>query len=1134
MIHAPTPSQSLGSDPRVSSWVTASAGSGKTRVLADRVLRLLLAEARADGILCLTFTKAAAAEMTQRVTEALSRWATAPDAELEDELGALQGGEAGPEAVAKARTLLAAVLDAPSGVRIQTIHAFCQSLLGRFPLESGVATHFQVVEDRTAAEMLEDARDAVLRRSHSGALKAAVAVLAARWNEGQAAEALRTLSADRTRVRRLLAAGVGAAVETLRGALGVAPGATADSAVAEACRDGAFDTAALRRVAGVMTDERAGKTDRRNGATLTEWLDAAAEERSVMFRRYLAAFFTKNGRGLRAAKLIHATAMEHAVGGEGVLEAEVARLEVVRARLRRIDTLSATKSLLRFLAALFDEYEGVKSRHARLDYDDLILRAAALLQRPGIGDWVQFKLDGGIDHVLIDEAQDTSPDQWDVIDLLTREFFAGRGARDLTRTVFAVGDPKQSIYGFRGADPASFARWRESFGQRVEAAEEFWRPRDLLESFRSTEPILLAVDAVFAPEESRRGLLFGADTAIRHIATRRGQAGCVEIWDAVAPAEAGMPSAWDPPRENRGCRTPSARLAARISDRIREWLDGAEMLPTRGRPLRPGDIMILVQRRTAFVDEMIRELKQQRVPVAGIDRMVITEQLAVMDLLALARFVLWPEDELNLAVVLKGPFVGLSEDELFELAHGRSGNLWRALRERAREHLGYAAAVQTLAARMRRADSVPPHTFFAELLANGGRRRLLARIGPEANDPVDELLARALDFERTHAPSLQGFLRWIEAGQTDVKREQEPGRDEVRVMTVHGAKGLQAPVVFLPDSIRVAAVPEPVQWDDDATPPMLLWPRSKEEQDEASARARGRNDLRQDEEYRRLLYVAMTRAEDRLIVCGWDTQRKRRAGNWYDRIFKAAVGLPFDCDVLPCGVRRWSSPQTAAPDRAVEAQAAAAGPVPLPAWAKAAAPPEPAPATPLTPSRPAGDEPAAFSPRGAAARALRRGVLIHRLLQLLPELPEGRREAAAARLLAVDAAEFSESDRAEMTANVLAVLSEPGHAGLFGPGSRAEVPVAGRIGDVVVAGQVDRLVVGADEVLLVDYKTHRPAPRTPAEIPSMYVRQMAAYRAALRRVYPGRPVRCALLWTDGPRWMDLSEDALNACGVPAE
>ena len=1131
----PTTAQTVGSDPGVSSWVTASAGTGKTRVLTDRILRLLLAGAAPSKILALTFTKAAAAEMKSRVVESLVRWATAPREELAAELQVLRGSGVAfsDEELATARRQLPRVLDEPGGIPIQTIHSFCQSLLGRFPVESGIAAHFQVMDERTAAEMQFDARDALLGRTAADPdLAREIAFVTERANEGQFGDLMHALAGDRSRLGALLADGADAAADRLRARLGLDSADTPEAIVAAACADGAFDADALRRAADAMV--AGGKSESRHGAAILDWLESLPERRQAQFGEYLAAFFKDRGVGgafKESTMLTKATraAMPQA---QGILNAETERLEAARQRFRAAATWSQTAALLRVAEALLAEIERNKRRHARVDYDDLILKTAELLRRPGIGEWVRFKLDGGIDHFLIDEAQDTSPVQWDVIDLLTAEFFAGEGARDETRTVFAVGDPKQSIYGFRHADPALFARWRERFQARVEAAEEVWRAEELVESFRTVPVILNVVDKVFEAPEARKGLLFDG-SEIHHISRRAGQGGFLELWPVEAPGNAATPSAWEPARQNEQRDSPSARLAQRIADCIRGWV-GVEPLPARNRAVRAGDVMVLVQRRTAFVAELIRELKLRGIPVAGVDRMVLTDQLPVADLLALARFALFPDDDLNLAVVLKGPFVGLSEEALFELAHNRDGRLWSALSARRDISPDFAAAHDALAAHLARADTVPPHTFFAELLAAGGRRRLFARLGREADDPVDEFLASALEYEQTHAPSLQGFLRWIESGRTEVKREQEQARDEVRVLTVHGAKGLQAPIVFLADTVRVPGHSEPMLWDSDDSGGVasLLWPRRTAEHDPVSRRARDAARQRADEEYRRSLYVAMTRAEDRLVVCGWKTKNEQsNVKSWFARVSDAAEALGDVPEERGDGVRRWSSPQTN-PEPESRAPPEPAPLPPLPAWADAHAPAPAASDAVLSPSAPAGADPPVWSPKASGrAMGIRRGVLIHRMLQLLPELAPGARAAAAARFAAANGDGFTAADRDEMAAATLAVLTAPSHAALFGPGSLAEVPVTGRIGATVVSGQIDRLLVTAHEVLIVDYKTHRPAPADESAVPPAYFRQMAAYRGILERIYPGRPVRCALLWTDGPRWMNLSESALDR-GVP--
>ncbi len=1139
--------QASASDPTASSWVTASAGTGKTQVLTDRVLRVLLAGTEARAILCLTFTRAAAAEMKVRLTEALAKWATAPEAVLREDLRLLMniGGGVTADEVRRARRLFAEVLDAPGGLKVLTIHAFCESLLARFPVESGVAAHFEVMDERTAAEHLEAARDRVLQRARNDAdLAAKVGGVTARVNEQRFGELMQELARHRARIRKLVSPDIAAAFARVRGCLGLQDGEDAKGILAEACRDGAFDPIGMKRACAVL---RAGApTFVARGTALLAWMDADPRERADRFLAYREEFFTDGGDGKRRDNLLPKAAATAAPDLARVLEIEADRIAAVAERLRKADVYDATSCLLAFASALLTEYERGKERHALLDYDDLILKTRDLLAKPGVAPWVLYKLDGGIDHILIDEAQDTSPEQWQVIKAIADEFFAGKGAHDTTamagagpaslpRTVFAVGDSKQSIFGFLQADPQSFGAMRAYFETQVRDAEENWRPETLIESFRTVAPILKVVDTVFDQPPAQNGLLL-AEPEIHHVAHRKGQAGYFELWPTARPEDGGPARAWDPPFEQEHRRSASAQLADRIAETVLGWV-GKELLPSRGRPVRPGDIMILVQRRATFVEEVVRALKLKRVAVAGTDRMLITEQLPVQDLMALGHFALLPEDDLTLATVLKGPLVGLSEESLFDLAAERPGSLWAELRRRTEERLEFAAAVRFLRAVRKDADFATPHAFFASLLAKGGRRLILGRLGPEANDPIDEFLARALEYERAHAPSLQGFLDWIGRGQVVVKRDLEVGRDEVRVLTVHGAKGLQAPIVFLADTCFVPQNDPLLHWRDHGGKQVMLWTHRVKHADAVTLAERDAARARREEEYHRLLYVAMTRAEDRLIVCGFETKIARSDRCWYSLIESALQRLDPPAAEHEGGVRRLETLQDEPPDRVKQSAVQARDESALPPWTQRAAPGEPAPQTPLTPSRPSGFEPPAYSPLGGATinAGTRRGVLIHRLLQLLPGVDVSARVAAAARFLGTNAAEFSEAERGEMSAATLGVLGHAEFADLFGPNSRAEVPVVGVVrmrvdqggGEAVLSGQIDRLVVRADHVLIVDYKTHRPAPKTAADAPAQYVRQMAAYRGALAAIYPGRPIRCALLWTDGPRLMELSATQLD-------
>ncbi len=1151
--------QRPAADPAASVWVGASAGTGKTKVLTDRVLSLMLHGSAPARILCLTFTKAAAAEMSNRLANRLARWTAIGDEALNIELSGLLGRAPDEALRSRARQLFARVLDAPGGMKIQTIHAFCQSLLGRFPLEAGLAPHFQVLDERSAAEMLRAAREEILIDPEFAGDIAEVAVHA---QEQSFTELLDELSRERGRIARLRErpGGMDAAEAQVYRHLDIDPEETSQGVLDAACLDTALDRVGLRRAVQAMLD-RGGKNDREHGAEIASWLDNPAG-RVETFDLYLGAFFTEGGKGDVFKKLVYKDALAAAPGIDMVLEAEARRLEEVRAKLNALTVAGATAALLRLGAAILAVYEDRKRARALLDYDDLILNARDLLARQGAASWVLFKLDGGLDHILIDEAQDTNPEQWGVIECLSAEFFAGAGAREGPRTVFAVGDAKQSIYSFQRADPAAFGRMRAHFAARARDAGQSWAKVDLAHSFRSCPAVLRTVDAVFAQEAARDGVLFD-EAALSHAAVRLGQAGLVELWPPT-PAEAGGdPAPWEPPTARHGGTPSRTRLARLIAQRIFDWTraeipkgqlgSGHEAwLEPKGRRLRPGDILVLVRRRNAFVEELVRELKRLEVPVAGVDRMVLRDQLAVMDLVALGRFMLLPEDDLTLASILKGPLIGLSEEQLFEIAYDREPKtLWQSLTDRATRDPAYAAAHEHLAELLARADFAPPYEFFAHVLTRGwdgasGRSRLLARLGPDANDPIEEFISLALTYEREHAPSLEGFLHWLDVGAQMVKRDMDMGQEVVRVMTVHGAKGLQAPVVFLPDTLQTPQARQGLLWLEDGPEGdgegLVLWPVRKALDGPAAGRARTQAQGVREREYRRLLYVALTRAEDRLYVCGWAMRNTPPADCWHALVEGALsqVGEATDFVLGDQAAGGWAGPgwrlagpQAAKPDQAEETVRPDAKIAPLPDWARRAPPPEAAPPRPLAPSRPSQAEPAVVSPLGREqGRRFLRGRLIHRLLQSLPDLPGGARPAAAARFLLAGGHDLSAAQRAEIAAATLAILEDADFAPLFGPGSQAEVPVVGVIGQgaaaEVVSGQVDRLVVEHDRVHIIDFKTNRPAPARESEAAPLYLRQMAAYRAVLTGVYPEHRIECYLLWSDGPRLMHLSDASLSA------
>ncbi len=1132
MTSHPGLKQSQASDPLRSVWVGASAGTGKTKVLIDRVLRLMLQGNTLPGkILCLTFTKTAAAEMSNRIYARLGGWSVKEDAELNLELEELTGTAPSPETTREARRLFARVLDTPGGLKIMTLHSFCQSVLKRFPVEAGLPPHFELMDEQNAIEYLMKCLHDII----GAARKNPDTVLASSFNQ-------LTLHLDLIKTSELMQE-IMAKRSLLSGILrahGDVEGSAEKTVAAMYARLPPLPPAGKDWGEGALTDAeeselrkslnallQGSKSDQEAASCMQPWLEQKSR-RAELFDDYCQAYFTAKGEV--AKKLATKAAAGIYPDIQTVMQKEAARLDALRKERQTAHFAQVNAALLTVAAAMVGHYARHKRRRDKLDFDDLIIRTCDLLAAENMAPWVLFKLDAGIDHILVDEAQDTSRNQWQVISSLSEDFFSGTGQK----TLFVVGDEKQSIFSFQGADPAEFARMQNIFGGRVQGVQQGWEI--FLEySFRSTRTVLEVVDGVFGNALTKRGVVFDLARDVRHLPFRAGQAGVAELWPLIKTAEKEKPEPWKMPTEIDTGDNAASHLARKIAATIRHWIDTKETLASRARLIRAGDILILVQSRGAFVELLMRALKEQNVPVAGVDRMTLTEEIAVMDLLALAQFALLPKDDLTLATVLKSPLAGLTEEDLYHLCHDRKGGLWQSVREKNQDLAVW------LQGRIEAARSSTPYEFFVEALntpcfadAVSGRRAFYGRLGFDIQDALDEFLNTCLHHEQSHTPSLQKFIDWFLRGEAEIKREQDhSGADVVRIMTVHGAKGLQAPIVFLPDTVKKLH-------DHNKGRVRLIWPEDEKGMPFWSPRAAFDAPLytglqaqareRQEEEYRRLLYVALTRAEDRLYICGHHGARAPKADCWYNLIagaFPAAEKTEFTVDGDVMTVLRLEHPQEALPEKEkLQGKKSGAAFAPLPSWVFQPPPDEPFPAVPLAPSKPDEDEPAQGPLEKTTGERFSRGVIVHQILEILPQLPPEKWETALKNYLARPHLRLPPAQQASLASEILAVLRHQEFAPIFGPGSRAEVPVSGLLGTKILSGRMDRILVTEKEVLIIDYKTNRPPPRRAEDVPPVYLRQMAAYLAVMRQIYPGHAVKCALLWTDGPLLMPLSNDAL--------
>jgi ATP-dependent helicase/nuclease subunit A len=1099
-------------DPRASVWVSAHAGTGKTYTLANRVARLLLDEAAPEQILCLTYTKAAAAEMAGRLFGQLGEWAMLDDATLAGKLVEIGAEGSNDTDLRRARRLFAQALETPGGLKIQTIHSFCQYVLARFPLEADIAPAFDVLDEATARELIAEARAHVFERAAEGeeTLSDAVATLATSADDGKLRNLFDlALAGDRRKFERYIErfnGNMNAVAAAVARAHGVEPGERAEDVAVRFCEHA--ETAARDVANFARWLARGSKNDRKLGEALT----VAAASRS--FDRFCAILLTVAGEPRKA---LVSKALADA---DGILHAQfmdfVGRFIAAEQRCRAARAAALATAALVIAAAAHAEYARIKRERGVLDYDDLILETLHLLEQSGAASWVLFKLDGGLDHILIDEAQDTSPEQWRIIRRLSEEFFAGnaREGEGRARTLFVVGDEKQSIFSFQGADPTQFAINRSHFESR---AGDVFASVALTESRRSAKGILDFVDAVFADEVVREGV---SSVPLQHQTARADAPARVVFWPAIQPIEAPKPDVWDAPVDVEPTWSPVVRLAQEIAGRIHNWIDGRTFLPGHSKPVTPGDIMVLMPRREPFASELIRHLKQHNVPVAGADRIRLLDQIAIMDLVALGRFALLPEDDLNTAALFRSPLIGLSEDELQALAIAREGTLLRSLSARRKETPSFAFAHGFLREARARADFVPPYEYFAQMLgAGGGRKRLLARLGAEANDAIDEFLSLALTHERLNTPSLEGFLHWLQAGDAEIRRDMERGRDEVRVMTVHGAKGLEADIVILPDTTSIpqgAGRHGALLYEDDGA----FFPLADTQAPDCVRAAKLRADEEALREHRRLLYVALTRARDELHICGFENSKGIRNGSWYALMRPAAERLGITLKDGEDFIRE-DSTAAAGPENLPAA-------ISLPEWATRSAPEEEEGPRFIRPSLVLGEQPPGRSGPDSESH-FARGVLVHALLARLPDVPQPDRSRIAHRYLAAQRVPLDEAEA--MIRATLAIIEDAHFADAFAPGSRAEADIVADLPELGagarVTGRIDRLAVTDTAVTVVDFKSNRSPPKNAGDVAPLYLAQMALYRIALHKIFPSRQVRCALIWTEGPLLMPLSDALLD-------
>ncbi|QTP61474.1 UvrD-helicase domain-containing protein [Wolbachia endosymbiont of Wiebesia pumilae] len=1059
-------------NPNFSVWVNASAGTGKTKILIDRVLRLLLENKR--NILCLTFTNAAANEMENRIHSILSKWAICSDSVLAADLEQLDffpmssqcvtlGSRKNKDYLTRARRLFSELENL--GLTIQTIHAFCYKLISSFPIEAGIAPNCTLSECKELHSIIFN------KVLHNETVQDDINLIATEIDENKLRDLLYTLC-----VKRSASANDSKYIKDKLSAPDEIHDLQSETIehverLAEILSEGSKRDQSYSEIL-YSTVIPAGIQKKRT--SVTRWNDTKVENLAKVFLK--SESHEKKSISSIATKSI----LEKFKDAEQIIESVQ---NVVFTHIRDMNSyqiFKRTSSLLGVFKVYVDLYNSEKSKNALLDYNDIINLATNLLSNPNYKDWILFNLDQKIDHILIDEAQDNSISQWKIITNLCDEFFAGN---DEKRTLFVVGDVKQSIYRFQGANPHLFNYMQQYFHTKTGGRD--WISCQLEESFRSTPEVLMLVDRIF--NNFRAEISFN-DNEIKHVPHRENDQGYIEIWPALPRRKEKEQRALQIPLTCKEGYTIADRLLAQtIANRIHNWLNEGRILVAKDRHIEPRDIMILVRQRNVLVDYIISELKKANVPVVGRDYFRIMDYIAVQDLIALAEFLLLQANDLALANALKSPLFNFTEDDLFNIAYDRKEHsLWERIQDYSvviYSELNYLINLSCIES---------PLALFTHILRTG-KKKFAARLGLECFEVLDEFMNLVLQFEN---PSLQAFVQWIKENNPEIKNDMQSERNAVRIMTIHKSKGLQAPIVFLVDTNTVPRNSESIIFDGTEVP---FW--CGKNNNAYCDQVKREKKLEDYNEYLRLLYVALTRAEDELYILSKEPVQK---GSWYDLITK--YGEPYEkkqrglrpifkekVEVLCVNANYpyiykkrdyFDVPVISLPP-ALAHSSVSSQRVTLESSEKEGAEWIPVSATWMT--------------DGYA-----RGLIIHSILQYMPKIEKERRKNWVRKYL-----DNISEDKDEIYSKILAFNEKYGY--LFDLEGKSEITLSGTIDGKSVLVRLDRLCITQDKAIIIDYKSHR---NVSVSLLNEIKKQMLIYKTLVQEIYPNKQVECVVIWVE--------------------
>lgn len=859
--------QKQASDPNNSAWVFASAGSGKTKILVDRVLRLLLNKVNGDKILCITFTKVATIEMKERINKILASWVILDDEKLSAEIFSLTDQYPKKQDLQYARTLFTRSLDGEFEIKIQTIHAFCQNIIKIFPFEVGISPNFEILDEKGEKSLLHNAKNEIFLQSKFDVkLNKNITYLTSIQSEESFSELLSNMLSEKEKISflKIKYRGIENLIQLIAKELLVEKFSDLQEINDIFLED--FDFSQISNI--IENLENAKKsTDLKTLSALKEFVKIKD------FEICQSLFFTKEFKPKSIKSILTKDFEQYHDFIIALQNKFYSFFDLVKS----YKIYLATSSLLRFIDLILEKYSSLKKEKSVLDYNDLIIKTSQLLENNDYKDWVKFRMDGFYDHILVDESQDTNDRQWFIIKSLTEDFFSGESSNKNNRSLFIIGDDKQSIYSFQGAKPNISHEIFEYYYHQNQNIKKI----ELENSFRSLSGILKFVDNIFQNNESFQKIGYK-----NHKAIRKGEAK-IEIWPAITAPQKENSDSWQNAiiKNNSNDFCAKEEMAQRIVKYIKSWVNKREITDIKGnkRQINYGDIMILLRKRSNNFNKILQQkLIDNSIPFRGVTKIRFSSNLIIQDLISILRFVLLPEDDLNLASLLKTPFFDFDEEKLFDcnlLKNQQKISLFAALNSDDK----YQNASNKLKNIIELSQNLQIYEFYFNIINEEIRNKYLSYYGENSLLIIEQFLLEIINFSSEKLTNLQKFYDYILTTDPEISID-ESNKNSVFISTIHSAKGLQSPIVILPDCCfafnKSTTSKETLMWVDIDNEKLPIWYVRKHNKNRFIDKVKQQKIQEHKEEYWRLFYVALTRAENELYISGFGQDNDK--DSWYN------------------------------------------------------------------------------------------------------------------------------------------------------------------------------------------------------------------------------------------------------------